>query len=153
MGYSYVFLGDLHFESGAQKVAWRESALDGRRFDSPADWSYKKGSITVADVLAYFAGELCLVEDESTTLKLRAVVDKGGKREVKILRRILMLVMKSSKLVLYSARHASRLELHRKNLRRNFTQKNLPFQGLRIMPRISVCPPFAAWQTHLVNGL
>ena len=77
MGYSYVFLGDLHFSSAEQKAAWRNTALDGTSFDSPKDWSHKKGA-TAAEALSYFTGELSLVEDGDTTLKLRAVVDKGG---------------------------------------------------------------------------
>ncbi|MBK7153763.1 MAG: hypothetical protein IPL19_09870 [Sandaracinaceae bacterium] len=77
MGYSYVFLGDLQFSSAEQKAAWRKTALDGTSFDSPKDWSHKKGA-TAAEALSYFTGELSLVEDGDTTLKLRAVVDKGG---------------------------------------------------------------------------
>lgn len=78
MGYSYVFLGDLQFPDAAQKTSWRKSTLDGKGFDSPKDWGYKKSGATPAEALSYFSGELSLLEDEPTTLKLRAVVDKGG---------------------------------------------------------------------------
>lgn len=78
MGYSYVFLGDLRFPNAAQKAAWRSSALDGARFDSPKDWRYGKGDETAGDALAYFRGELCALTEDIDALTLRAVVDKGG---------------------------------------------------------------------------
>ena len=51
MGYSYVFLGDLRFPSAAKKAAWRSSALDGARFQSPQGWGYEEGDATPADAL------------------------------------------------------------------------------------------------------
>lgn len=78
MGYSYVFLGDLRFPDADSKAAWYGAALDGTGLDGPSDWSFEKGDDTPATALAAFEGETASLEQTSTTVKLRAVVDKGG---------------------------------------------------------------------------